>query len=130
MIIEPTVRHSRPNMYSNIFFYFTFSLHRTNISSLPLLFSLFFLSFLLQARFFQLLLLFFFFFFFFFFVLLLLLHGWVLSSSSLFSFFFSFFLLHFGFFSQLPIIIYYSSFFLFLHAMIVEMAEGSQGCLV
>ena len=59
----------------------SFSLHRTNISSLPLLFSLFFISFLLQAGFFQLLLLFFFLF-----SVLLLLHGWVLSSSSLFSF--------------------------------------------
>ena len=38
----PTVRHSRPHMCSNIFFFFTFSLHRTDISSLPLLFSLFF----------------------------------------------------------------------------------------
>ena len=84
----PTVRHSRPHMYSNIFFYFTFSLHCTNISSLLFLFSLFFLSFLLQARFFQLLLLSFFSFF-----VLLLLHIWVLSSSSLFSFLSFFFTL-------------------------------------
>ena len=83
---------------SNIFFFFTFSLHRIDISSLPLLFSLFFLSFLLQVGFFQLLLFFLSFFFFFtarFFHLLL------------FFFLFLFFTL--------------VSFLLFLHAM---MAEG------
>ena len=83
---------------SIIFFFFTFSLHRIDISSLPLLFSLFFLSFLLQVRFFQLLLFFLSFFFFFtarFFHLLL------------FFFLFLFFTL--------------VSFLLFLHAM---MAEG------
>ena len=85
------------------FFFFTFPLHRTDISSLPLLFSLFFLSFLLQAGFFQLLLFFFSFFFF--------------SSSRLGSFiFFSFF-----FFSFFFILV---SFLLFLHEMMAEMAEG------
>ena len=89
MIMEPTIRHSRPHMYSNIFFYFTFSLHCTNISSLPLLFSLFFLSFFKLGSFSC----FSFSFFFFLFSVLLLLHGWVLSSSSLFSFLSFFFTL-------------------------------------
>ena len=109
----PTVRHSRPHMCSNILFFFTFSLHHTDISSLPLLFCLFFLSFLLQAGFFQLLLFF----------------------LSLFSFFWFFFMV--GFFHLLLFFLfsffssslwflfsatyYSSSLFLFLHAM---MAKG------
>ena len=111
MNMGPTVRHSRPHMCSNILFFFTFSLHHTDISSLPLLFCLFFLSFLLQAGFFQLLLFFLSLFFFF---------G---SSSWLGSFiFFSFFLFLFSFFSSslwflFSTTYYSSSFFLFLHAM-------------
>ena len=103
----PTVRHSRPHMCSNIFFFFTFSLHRTDISSLPLLFSLFFLSFLLQAGFFQLLLFFLSFFFFFFMARFFHL---LLFFLFLFSFLFFFFTL--------------VSFLLFLHAMMAKMAKG------
>ena len=102
-----TVRHSRSHMCSNIFFFFTFSLHRTDISSLPLLFSLFFLSFLLQAGFFQLLLFFLSFFF---------SSSW-LGSFIFFSFFFFFFSFLFFFFTLV-------SFLLFLHAMMAEMAKG------
>ena len=91
----PTVRHSRPHMCSNIFFFFTFSLLRTDISFVPLLFSLFFLSFLLQAGFFQLLLFFLSFFFFFFMA-----RFFHLLLFFLFLFFFSFFLLHSSFFSS------------------------------
>ena len=98
MVNIPTVRHSRPHMCSNIFFFFSFSLHHPDISSLPLLFSLFFLSFLLQGGFFQLLLFLLSFFFFpftvgFFHLLLFFLFPF-------FFFFFSFFLLHSGFFSS------------------------------
>ena len=113
MNMGPTVRHSRPHMCSNILFFFTFSLHHTDISSLPLLFCLFFLSFLLKLGFFSCFsfsYLFFFFFWFFFmvgFFHLLLFFLFSFFSSSLWFLFSATY--------------YSSSFFLFLHAM---MAKG------
>ena len=99
MNMGPTVRHSRPHMCSNILFFFTFSLHHTDISSLPLLFCLFFLSFLLKLGFFSCFsfsYLFFFFFWFFFMV------GFFhLLLFFLFSFFFFFFFTMVSFLSYL-----------------------------
>ena len=84
-----------------VFLFFTFSLHHTSF-----LFS-FFLSFLLQAGFFELLLFFLSFFF---------SSSW-LGSFIFFSFFFFFFSFLFFFFTLF-------SFLLFLNAMMAEMAKG------
>ncbi|KAM4107097.1 hypothetical protein ACJW30_04G114600 [Castanea mollissima] len=92
--------NTQDHMCSNIFFFFTFSLHRTDISSLRLLFSLFFLFFFKLASFscFSFSYHFFFFFTAGFFHLLL------------FFFFFFFFTL--------------DSFLLFLHSMMAKIEEG------